>query len=83
MGYVRMSGKPFTAPAFLDAVGRRRKLSQGSMQAIMNDFADGMTTGELAQTYGVSTSLIRTICYHVPRKQDLDKLTNVRQEGQP
>lgn len=64
----------FKAPTFLDSVGRPRKLSQGSMQAIAREFAGGATAKELAATYGVSASLIRTICYHVPRSRDLGKI---------
>jgi hypothetical protein len=54
----------FRAAVFTDAVGRPRKLSAGAMQAVMNDFARGAKSRELAERYGVSTSLIRTICYH-------------------
>jgi hypothetical protein len=53
---------------FYDAVGRPRKLAQGAMTAIQREFRKGnLTTKELAERWGVSVSLILTICYHVPR----------------
>lgn len=49
---------------FWDAVGRPRKLSNGAMLSMMDDFAHGATTRQLAEAYGVSTSLVRVVCYH-------------------
>lgn len=68
----------FVADYHLDSVGRRRKLSRGAMEAIMNEFAAGKSSLELAASYGVSTTTIRSICYHVPRKKDIERL---KQEG--
>jgi hypothetical protein len=72
-----MAGKSeavFTAPVFMDAVGRRRKLSDGAMKAICKDYAHGETVGALAMHYGVSTSLIRSVVYWTPRNRDLQKM---------
>lgn len=52
---------------FYDAVGRPRKLAAGAMSAIMREFQKGAGTRELAERYGVSVSLILTICYHTPK----------------
>ena len=62
------TGKPFKAKFFTDHVGRPRKLSHGAIQAVMREYAAGAATRTLAERYGVSTSLIRTICYHVRRE---------------
>ena len=59
--------KPFKAPYFTDYVGRRRKLSAGSIKAVCAEFAAGASVADLAQTWGVSTSLVRTITYHTRR----------------
>ncbi|WNM67282.1 helix-turn-helix DNA binding domain protein [Arthrobacter phage Wyborn] len=69
-----MTTEPFKAPSFYDSVGRRRKLSAGSMKAICDEYTEGKTIRELAQSYGVSTSLVRTVVYHTPRKRDLSKI---------
>jgi hypothetical protein len=69
-----MNAKDFKAPSYFDAVGRRRKLSAGAMQAICNDYAAGATPRELAVRYGVSRSLILTVVYHTPRNRDLPKI---------
>lgn len=52
---------------FYDAVGRPRKLAAGAMSAIMREFQKGAGTRELAERYGVSVSLVLTICYHTPK----------------
>lgn len=64
----------FKAPSFFDSVGRRRKLSAGSMKAICNEYAKGKTIRELATSYGVSTSLVRTVVYHTARNSDLKRI---------
>lgn len=43
--------------------GRPRKLAAGAMKAIQREFQFGTPTRELAQKYGVSTSLILQVCY--------------------
>lgn len=70
----------FTAEYFLDAVGRRRKLSAGSILAIQREFRAGAKTADLAESYGVSTSLIRTITYNTPRESDLAKIDAARRQ---
>lgn len=52
---------------FFDAVGRPRKLAAGAMSAIMREFQKGESTRDLAERYGVSVSLVLTICYHTPK----------------
>jgi hypothetical protein len=52
---------------YFDAVGRPRKLAQGAMTAIQREFRKGTGTRELAERWGVSVSLILTICYHTPK----------------
>lgn len=54
----------FRAKTFTDHVGRPRKLSHGAIIAITRDFSQGVRVKALAERYGVSQSLIRTICYH-------------------
>lgn len=54
-------------PRYYDAVGRPRKLAQGAMTAIQREFKKGISTKEIAERYGVSISLILTICYHTPK----------------
>lgn len=61
-----------TAEFFYDSVGRRRKLSDNTMNDICRQFRDGAKVSWLALTYGVSTSLIRTITYSTPRQSDYD-----------
>jgi hypothetical protein len=63
---------PYKAKFYTDHVGRRRKLSHGAMLRIMSDFAAGVPTRQLAEEWGVSTSLIRMVCYHtrVERKDN-------------
>jgi len=43
--------------------GRPRKLAHGAMTAIQREFSEGIPTRELAERYGVSTSLILQVCY--------------------
>lgn len=58
----------FKAPVYTDYVGRPRKLSAGAIRAVTKDYYNGVATKDLAERYGVSRSLILTICYHTPRK---------------
>jgi len=64
----------YKADYYLDAVGRRRKLSAGAMLSIQEAFASGAKTSDLADAYGVSTTTIRTITYLTARRTDLDKI---------
>lgn len=64
-----MAETAFKAKLFTDHVGRPRKLSSGAIIAITEDYAEGAKTSELAKIYGVSTTLIRTICYHTRVKK--------------
>lgn len=59
---------------YLDAVGRRRKLSAGAMQDIRMSYYNGESTRELAKAYRVSISLILTVVYNTPRERDLKRL---------
>jgi hypothetical protein len=68
-----------TAEFFLDAVGRRRKLSAGAMAQIQREYAHGIPVGDLAEAWGVSTSLVRTVVYSTPRNADLEKLNRARE----
>lgn len=52
---------------YYDAVGRRRKLAAGAMSAIQREFEKGVSARELAERYGVSSGLVLTICYFVPK----------------
>jgi hypothetical protein len=53
---------------YYDAVGRPRKLAAGAMHAMQREFRKGkFTTKQLAERYGVSVSLVLTICYHTPK----------------
>jgi hypothetical protein len=56
-----------TEERFYDAVNRPRKLAAGAMSAIQREFEKGTPTRDLAERYGVSVSLILTICYHTPK----------------
>ncbi|QGJ92865.1 hypothetical protein PBI_BEAGLE_106 [Arthrobacter phage Beagle] len=69
-----MAAAYYKADYYLDAVGRRRKLSAGAMLAIQQAFAAGAKTSDLADQYGVSTTTIRTITYLTPRQRDLDRI---------
>lgn len=53
--------------------GRRRKLSDGQMIAICEQFAQGMRVYDLAQAYNVSPGVIYSICYWTPRDKDILK----------
>lgn len=47
-----------------EITGRYRKLSDGAMIAIRDSYENtGTNVKELAETYGVSESVIRNICY--------------------
>lgn len=59
---------------YVDAVGRRRKLSAGAMQDIRMSYYNGETTKELAKQYRVSVSLILTVVYNTAREKDLKRL---------
>lgn len=52
---------------YFDAVGRPRKLAAGAMRAMQREFEAGIPSRELAERYGVSISLVLTICYHTPK----------------
>lgn len=52
---------------YFDAVGRPRKLAAGAMKAMQREFEAGIPSRELAERYGVSISLVLTICYHTPK----------------
>lgn len=54
---------------YYDSVGRPRKLASGAMTAMQREFQHGTPTRELASRYGVSVSLVLTICYHTPKGQ--------------
>ena len=66
--------QPYQAGYFIDSVGRRRKLSAGAMENIRQDFRDGTSAKLLAKEWGVSVSLILSVCYNTPRQRDLDRL---------
>lgn len=63
----------YTPDYYFDAVGRRRKLSESTMNQIRKAYANGATTGELAQAYGITKTLVGTVCYNTARKADLAK----------
>jgi hypothetical protein len=71
--------KRHEAEYFLDAVGRRRKLSAGAMRQIQAEYANGIPVPDLAEAWGVSTSLVRTVVYSTPRNADLDRLNRARE----
>lgn len=53
---------------YYDSVGRPRKLAMGAMKAIQREFESGeSTTRQLAERYGVSTTLILQVCYFTPK----------------
>lgn len=54
---------------YYDSVGRPRKLASGAMTAMQREFRHGTPTKELASRYGVSVSLVLTICYHTPKEK--------------
>lgn len=66
--------RPYQAGYHIDAVGRRRKLSAGAMEAIRKEFYNGAPAKTIAREWGVSVSLILSVCYNTPRKRDLDRL---------
>lgn len=68
------SDRPYQAEYHIDSVGRRRKLSAGAMEDIRADFRDGVPAKLLAREWGVSVSLILSVCYNTPRQRDLDRL---------
>lgn len=51
-------------PYYTDDVGRRRKLSAGAQHQVMQMWLEGESAQVIADAFGVSTSLVRTICYH-------------------
>lgn len=63
-------GPKYSVDYYLDSVGRRRKLSHGAMESIRRAYSEGEKTADLADAYGVSTSLIRVITYSTARKTD-------------
>ena len=76
---MKMVNGKMTTEFFYDSVGRRRKLSDNTMQDIRRQFREGATVNYLALTYGVSKQLIYTITYDTPRQADLDEM-RARQE---
>lgn len=54
-------------PYYTDNVGRRRKLTPGAQHELMRMWQNGDSTQLIADTFGVSTTLVRTICYHTRR----------------
>lgn len=74
--------RKYNSNYYIDFVGRRRKLSGGAMKDIQMSFAKGAKTASLAEAYGVSTSLIRMVCYNTPRDSDLDRIAEARHEQQ-
>lgn len=66
-----MNGK-MTSEYFYDSVGRRRKLSDNTMNDIQRQFREGVKVSFLAMTYGVSASTIRAVTYSTPRQSDYD-----------
>jgi AraC-like DNA-binding protein len=70
----------YRAEYFYDSVGRRRKLSAGAILRIQQEFADGMSTSQIAQEFGVSRSLVLICCYNTPRKSDLEKLAEAKDD---
>jgi hypothetical protein len=51
-------------PYYTDDVGRRRKLTPGAQHEVMRMWMAGESARMIADTFGISTSLVRTICYH-------------------
>lgn len=74
--------RKYNSEYYIDFVGRRRKLSGGAMRDIQMSFAKGAKTADLAEAYGVSTSLIRCVCYSTPRDADLERMAEARHEQQ-
>lgn len=52
---------------YTDYVGRRRKLTPGAQHEVMRMWMEGRPTQEIADAFGISTTLVRTICYHTPK----------------
>lgn len=71
------------APFFYDSVGRRRKLSQLQILKIQALFAEDAKVSDLAERFGVSVSLIRTITYTTARNRDLERVNAARSDVQP
>ena len=65
---------PYRAEYHVDSIGRRRKLNAAAMARIRREFYHGMPATQLAKEWGVSVSLIRSVCYNTPRKADLIRL---------
>lgn len=53
--------------------GRRRKLSDGAMIDICNQYAKGASVASLATAYGVSTHLVYTVVYWTARDVPEDR----------
>ena len=51
-------------PFYTDDVGRRRKLTVGAQHQVMEMWMDGVSAAVIAEAFGVSVPLVRTICYH-------------------
>jgi hypothetical protein len=65
---VSQQAQPEHEGRYIDPLsGRPRKLAAGAMAAMQREFREGVPTRELAQRYGVSTSLVLTINYFQPK----------------
>lgn len=53
-----------------DITGRPRKLSDGAMIDIRNQYAEGTRVSVLAKQYGVSSNTISSVVYWTRRKTD-------------
>lgn len=62
--------------------GRRRKLSDGAMIDICNQFANNVSVASLAKQYGVSTHTIYSCVYWTPRRPPEEQLERVASNEQ-
>lgn len=70
----------FSLEFYTDDVGRRRKVSPRDQRTIIVLWLDGHSSRSIAEAFGISTSLVRTICYHVRQGERVYKepITNAR-----
>ena len=54
----------FQLDFYTDDVGRRRKVSPRDQRTVILLWMDGHSAREIAEAFGISDSLVRTICYH-------------------
>lgn len=59
---------------YYDAVGRRRKLSGGAIKDVQQQYADGVSSADLAAQYQVSRTTISNIVYNTIRKTDIPRI---------